>query len=128
MAVDNQLGKYLGTGVGGYICCQCDGKYSYCLAAQREPAVPNATALAPEVVILVSAGQIYLAGSDQVSGKQMAFLMELTTFLTGSYQQKEARAYCGSQSEGTVHCSGEGMQQEWREAAGQGTCCQGPEM
>lgn len=67
MAVDNQLGKYLGTGVGGYICCQCDGKYSHCLAAQREPAVPNATALAPEVVILVSAGQIYLAGSDQLS-------------------------------------------------------------
>lgn len=57
MAIENQLGKYLGNGVGGYVRCQCDFKYSYCLAAQREPAVPKAAALAPQVVILVSALQ-----------------------------------------------------------------------
>lgn len=57
MAVENQLGKYLGTGVGRYVCCQCDVKYSYCLAVQWEPAVLKAAALAREVVILVSALQ-----------------------------------------------------------------------
>lgn len=54
MAVAKQLGRYLGTGVGRYVCCQCDVKYSYCLAVQWEPAVPKAAALVQEVVILVS--------------------------------------------------------------------------
>lgn len=56
MAVENQLGKYLGNGVGD-VRCQCDFKYSYCLAAQPEPAVCKAAALAPQVVILLSALQ-----------------------------------------------------------------------